>query len=88
MGLNHYLYTVYYRENCHLCEDMLEQLNPLIHQYNLQLSLVDVDSNQKLQKQYGLSVPVLCYNEGDKQVELCKYFLDVEVFTSFIQKSN
>ncbi|HVC37775.1 MAG TPA: glutaredoxin family protein [Gammaproteobacteria bacterium] len=50
--------TLYYRHNCHLCEQMLAELHAL-YGGRLQISLVDVDKDAALQARYGLQVPVL-----------------------------
>ncbi|MHB8404333.1 MAG: glutaredoxin family protein [Gammaproteobacteria bacterium] len=50
--------TLYYRHNCHLCEQMLAELRAICGD-GLQLSLVDVDSDAVLKQRYGLRVPVL-----------------------------
>ncbi len=50
--------TLYYRQDCHLCEQMLAELHA-IYGDGLQLSLVDVDSDAALKQRYGLQVPVL-----------------------------
>ena len=50
--------TLYYRHNCHLCEQMLTELRAICGD-ELQLSLVDVDSDAVLKQRYGLQVPVL-----------------------------
>jgi len=50
--------TLYYRHNCHLCEQMLAELRAICGD-GLQLSLVDVDSDAVLKQRYGLQVPVL-----------------------------
>lgn len=64
--------TLFYRHNCHLCEDMLLHLQGLQNSVVFQLDMVDVDANSKLQERYGAMVPVL---EGGGH-ELCHYYLD------------
>ncbi len=64
--------TVYSREGCHLCEDLLQQLTVLQQVYDFKIHEVDIDSTPKLIEQYGSLVPVvLC---GEQQI--CHYFLD------------
>lgn len=65
-------FTVYSREACHLCEDLLQQLSVLQQAHDFSVLEIDVDSHPQLIKQYGSQVPVvLC---GDQQI--CHYFLD------------
>jgi Glutaredoxin-like domain (DUF836) len=50
--------TLYYRNDCPLCERMLVEIRALYGDV-LQLNLVDVDTDAALQARYGLQVPVL-----------------------------
>jgi len=63
------LLTVYSRQNCHLCDDMLQGLRA----HGVAVDVVDVDSNEDLRERYGAGVPVLCH--GD--TEICRYHLDM-----------
>jgi len=65
-------FTVYSRQGCHLCEDLLAQLIQLQQVHNFKFAEVDVDSSPQLIEQYGSQVPVVTC--GDE--ELCHYFLD------------
>ena len=58
---------LYYRNDCHLCDQMLAELHTLYGD-RLQISLVDVDTDAALQARYGLQVPVLA--DGTKNSEL------------------
>jgi hypothetical protein len=64
---------LYSRPGCHLCEDLAEQLAPLLRG-RATLEIVDVDSSVSLERRYGLRIPVLV--DGD--VELSTYPLDAE----------
>lgn len=64
--------TVYGREYCHLCSDMVEALEALQPRYGFVLEVVDVDEDDALEQRYGTLVPVLMA-EGK---EICHYFLD------------
>lgn len=66
------LLTLYYRQDCHLCEDFLAQLQELIADQPHTLILVDVDSNPDFHRDFGGKVPVLTGTYG----ELCHYELD------------
>jgi hypothetical protein len=64
-------FVVYSRRGCHLCEAMLEQLEPLCRG-RAALVVQDVDTRQEWADAYGLYVPVL---EADGK-EICRYELD------------
>jgi len=65
-------FTVYSREACHLCEDLLQQLSSLQQVHGFRIREINVDSQPQLIEQYGSQVPVVLY--GDQQI--CHYFLD------------
>ena len=64
-------FVVYSRRGCHLCEQMLEQLEPLCRG-RAELVVHDVDDRPEWAEAYGLHVPVLYY-EGQR---VCHYELD------------
>jgi len=65
------LITVYSRRGCHLCEDLLAELESWLRG-RARIRVVDVDGDEALREAYGLRVPVVC--AGD--LELCQYRLD------------
>jgi hypothetical protein len=66
--------TLYYREGCHLCEQMLQGLRDFGAAPLFRLELVDVDSDPELLLRYDEWVPVLCMGER----EICHHRLDVQ----------
>lgn len=44
MEQNEHSLTLYYREACHLCEDMLQQLHEIQQEHPFDLVQIDVDS--------------------------------------------
>ena len=65
------LFRVYSRRGCHLCEHMLEELEPLLRG-RAQLAVVDVDDRDEWRERFGDRVPVL---EHDGAV-ICEFHLD------------
>ncbi|MEO1037264.1 MAG: glutaredoxin family protein [Pseudomonadota bacterium] len=65
--------TVYTRRGCHLCDDLLEALEPLVRG-RATLELVDIDDDEVLKARYNDAVPVVVVDD----VELCRHFLDHE----------
>ncbi len=63
--------TVYSRRGCHLCEDLLGELEPLLRG-RARLLVVDIDGSNELQDKYGQRVPVVSGSGRD----LCQYHLD------------
>lgn len=71
--------TLYYRQNCHLCEQMLAEIHAL-YDDSLEVRLVDVDSALELKKRYGLKVPVLAGGER----EICHGRLDTSSLEEYL----
>ncbi len=67
--------TLFARTYCHLCEDMVRELEPFAAELGFSLAQVDVDSDPALDARYGEKVPVLVDAEGR---EICHGFLDIE----------
>ena len=65
-------FTLYLREHCHLCEQMLHALAPWREAHGLAVEAVDVDADPVLAARFGTRVPVL---EADGEV-LCELRLD------------
>ncbi len=68
--------TLYSRDYCHLCHDMLAALEALRGEAGVphfDIAVVDVDANPVLEAKYNELVPVLV--DGASR-ELCHYFLD------------
>ena len=62
---------VYSRRGCHLCEDLIEQLMPLLDE-RLELEVCDIDTRSDWREQYDTRVPVVEY-DGEL---VCQYHLD------------
>ena len=65
--------TLYSRPDCHLCDVMAGQLEPLVRG-RAELRVVDISSDLELKRRYGLRIPVL--TAADE--ELCQFHLDRE----------
>ncbi|HVW68261.1 MAG TPA: glutaredoxin family protein [Steroidobacteraceae bacterium] len=66
--------TVVHRQECDLCDEMLEELQALGRTMELPpIDIVDVDSDPVLQRRHGLDVPVLLLDG----TVVCRHRLDV-----------
>ena len=63
--------TVYSRRGCHLCELLLEELEPLVRGCAT-IAVFDIDERPDWQASYSERVPVVCC-DGE---EICQYNLD------------
>ena len=75
--------TLYYRQDCHLCDDMREQLQAMQNQRPFELLMADVDGDPALEKRYGSLVPVLASGHG----VICNYYLDPVAVTAFLDSA-
>lgn len=74
--------TLYSRNYCHLCEEMIAALHLMQADLGFELEIVDVDSAPELERRYGEKVPVL--TRGGE--EICHYRLDTAVFAEYLTK--
>jgi thiol-disulfide isomerase/thioredoxin len=72
----------FHRPGCHLCEEMLEQLEALKSELGFQLQQLDVDADAQLRARYHTRVPVLEDAEGNL---LSEVFLDPVSVMSYLQ---
>ncbi len=74
--------TVYSRNYCHLCDEMIEALRGLQGLARFEIAVVDVDADPELERRHGDKVPVLMHGE----YELCHYRLEAPVVTAYLAK--
>jgi len=77
------LLTVYSREYCQLCHDMVEALESLQPVHCFRLEVVDVDEDEELERRYGEWVPLLVA-DGEP---LCHYHLDRAAVAAYFARS-
>jgi hypothetical protein len=70
---------VYSRRGCHLCEILLEELEPMVRG-RARIRVRDVDDDPEWRSTYGERVPVVCLNGQ----EICQYQLDRQAVWSKI----
>nr|WP_258239161.1 glutaredoxin family protein [Chromobacterium subtsugae] len=64
--------TLYFREYCSLCHQMLAELAPWRQRYGFELEVLDVDADPALEARFNELVPVLM----DGEAEICHWHLD------------
>ncbi len=70
---------VYSRPGCHLCEQLIEELMPLVRG-RLELVVHDVDSREDWRLEYNIDIPVVKY-DGEL---VCQYYLDREALARIL----
>jgi hypothetical protein len=73
---------LFYRPDCHLCEEMLEQLAPYRQRGQLALELIDIDRSGDERSAYRTRIPVLENLDGEC---LSEYFLDEVALLSYLE---
>lgn len=68
--------TLYIREGCHLCEEMLDALTCMQQEYAFQIASVDIDEDGVLREKYNADVPVAIY----QNTLLFRHFFNEEAF--------
>ena len=80
-------FTLYSRSYCHLCDDMLEQLQAFSTHFNFTVQVVDVDADDALLALYDELVPVLVGKKaGTPEQQICHYFLDTTKLKAFFHE--
>ena len=74
---------LYSRPGCHLCEELAEELAPLLAG-RATLTHVDVSRDPELERRYGLRIPVLAAGA----TELSSYPLDRERVRGFLESGR
>lgn len=69
--------TLLSRAYCHLCDEMLAVIQPLVAAAGATLAVVDVDAHPELERAYGDRVPVLFAGEPGTGNELCHFRVDM-----------
>jgi len=53
--------VVYYRDGCHLCEQVVASLFQLQEELIYEIEQIDIDADPVLQDKYNVDVPVVTY---------------------------
>ncbi len=75
--------VLYTRRACHLCDEMLAALEPLLKQYRAKVNVIDIDidGDSRLVRTYGTRIPVLM---SAGQV-LCEARLEYDLVEEFLR---
>jgi thioredoxin reductase (NADPH) len=57
---------VFSRPGCHLCEEVVDRLEPLCRAHGVLLRVADVDLKPEWRERFGLRIPVVC--AGDQEL--------------------
>ena len=71
---------VFSRPGCHLCEELVEALLPLVRD-RLAVEVVDVESRPDWEEKYGLRIPVVEFAGRF----VCQYELDTEAIRRILE---
>ena len=67
---------VYYRDGCHLCEQVVVSLSELQNELGYEIKQIDIDADPELRKKYNVDVPVVTY-QGE--VVFYHFFDEIEL---------
>ncbi|MBW3568451.1 MAG: glutaredoxin family protein [Proteobacteria bacterium] len=67
--------ALYSRSGCHLCDEMIEALRPMLDAADSTLRVVDIDADPALREKYGWRVPVLTLED----IVICEGRLDEDM---------
>lgn len=66
--------VLYSRPGCHLCDEMLSELNSLDDKRQLHVTVVNIDDDPALRNAFSARIPVLA--RADTQQVLSEHYLD------------
>ena len=72
--------TFYFRQECHLCEEMWQELQQIPGVDSLSVERIEITAQEALERRFGALVPVLTV--GDQV--LCNYYLDPNSLRPFL----
>ena len=75
---------LYIKQGCHLCEDLLFQLQEIAEQRPFAINTIDITHDQELLAIHGEKIPVLQHGAH----EICHYFLDLAALTQVLDDVN
>jgi hypothetical protein len=76
--------VLYSRPECHLCEELLEQLRPMLEPAD-EVRIVDISGDIGLERRYSLRIPVLTTEDG---LELSSYPFDRDRVANYLAESR
>lgn len=76
--------TVYSRDACHLCQQMIDALQQQQGQKAFDFNVIDIDSDPVLAARFNDKVPVLMALPDE--TEICHHFLDVAALDDYLAK--
>jgi hypothetical protein len=72
---------VYSRSGCHLCEALIEELQPIIMGH-AELEIRDIDAHPEWHERFWSDIPVV---EFEGRV-ICRHFLDRDAITGILRR--
>jgi glutaredoxin len=78
---------LYGRDDCHLCEQMLDELKAfkITHArvLDLEIAYINIDKHSHLLERYNHRIPLLIDENHHTIKELCEYFFDGDVLMKY-----
>ncbi len=78
------IFTLFYRENCHLCDSMRLALMKLKKRVDFDWKEIDIDRDKRLIRLYDEKVPVLQFNDR----EVCHFFIDEQAICEILSSQG
>jgi hypothetical protein len=75
------LIQVFSRQGCHLCEQLIEEMLPLVRG-QAEVTVCDIDTRDDWRREYDTRVPVVKY-DGEF---ICQYHLDREALAKVLKQ--
>lgn len=79
-----FVFSLYSRPECHLCDEMFDALKKWQSRFNFSVNIIDIDQDSSLTARFAARIPLLAF--GD--VEICEYHLDEDALLQFFKDKN
>ena len=76
--------TLFTKDNCQLCDEALEKLEPFIHQVKLEIIDIEEEGREEEYDKFRYEIPVFFFNKKF----LCKNFIDLDKFHAAVKLSQ
>lgn len=80
--------TLYGRKGCHLCYDVEKRIRRVGHDFPLRLTLVDIQSDMRLEEKYMLTIPVVEIDGDEAFVSVTAIMTETELREELAKRSR
>jgi thiol-disulfide isomerase/thioredoxin len=77
------IFSIYSRPECHLCDEMIENLEKWQKRFNFKIEIFNIDEDPALTERFAARIPLLAVDDA----EICEYHLDEKALLQFFDQN-